>query len=284
MQLRDVSRQAGMAEVATGVLHNVGNVLNSLGVSATLVLAGLRESRVGNVKRVAQLLSEQGDRLAEFLENDPRGREIRSYLTNLGENLCAENRALLADTQAIAVHVEHIGKIVAAQQSYARRGGVTEEVEVTELVDKAIALNFTDSTNVTVTRDYQFAPRLTLDRHKLIQILGNLLSNARHALRDQTLGQRILTVRIRAITAGSFAIDVEDSGVGIQTDVLQRLFEFGFTTKKDGHGFGLHASANLAKELGGELSGHSNGPGRGARFTLRVPLLVVPEQLPRRRA
>jgi C4-dicarboxylate-specific signal transduction histidine kinase len=152
------------------------------------------------------------------------------------------------------------------------------------LVDKAIALNFTDSTDVTVTRDYQFAPRLILDRHKLIQILGNVLSNSRHALRDQTQGQRILTVRIRAITAGSFAIDVEDSGIGIETAVLQRLFEFGFTTKKDGHGFGLHASANLAKELGGELSGHSNGPGRGARFTLRVPLLVVPEQLPRRRA
>jgi C4-dicarboxylate-specific signal transduction histidine kinase len=182
------------------------------------------------------------------------------------------------------VHVEHIGKIVAAQQSYARRGGVTEEVDVAELVDKAIALNFTDSTDVTVTRDYQFAPRLTLDRHKVIQILGNLLSNARHALRDQTQGQQMLTVRIRAITPGSLAIDVEDSGIGIETAVLQRLFEFGFTTKKDGHGFGLHASANLAKELGGELSGQSDGPGRGARFSLRVPLLAIPEQLTKRRA
>jgi C4-dicarboxylate-specific signal transduction histidine kinase len=205
-------------------------------------------------------------------------------LTNLGENLCAENRALYADTQAIVVHVEHIGKIVAAQQSHARRGGVTEEVDVAELVDKAIALNFTDSTDVTVTRDYLFAPRLTLDRDKMFQILGNLLSNARHALREQTQGQRILTVRIRATTPDSFAIDVEDSGIGIETAVLQRLFEFGFTTKKDGHGFGLHASANLAKELGGGLSGHSDGPDRGARFTLRVPLLAVPEQLARRRA
>jgi C4-dicarboxylate-specific signal transduction histidine kinase len=218
------------------------------------------------------------------LENDPRGREVRGYLTNLGENLCAENRALHADTQAIVLHVEHIGKIVAAQQSYARRGGVTEEVDVAELVDKAIVLNFTDSTDVTVTRDYRFAPRLTLDRHKMIQILGNLLSNARHALRDQTGGQRMLTVRIRAITPGSFAIDVEDSGIGIETAVLQRLFEFGFTTKKDGHGFGLHASANLAKELGGELSGQSDGPGRGARFSLRMPLSAATEQLARRRA
>jgi NO-binding membrane sensor protein with MHYT domain len=284
MQLRDVSRQAGMAEVATGVLHNVGNVLNSLGVSATLVLAGLRDSRVGNVQRVAKLLAEQGDRLGDFLQNDPRGREVRTYLSSLGENLCAENRALHADTQAIVVHVEHIGKIVAAQQSYARRGGVTEEVDVAELVDKAIALNFTGSTDVTVKRDYQVAPRLILDRHKLIQILGNLLSNARHALRDQTEGQRVLKVGTRATTPGSFAIDIEDSGTGIETAVLERLFEFGFTTKKDGHGFGLHASANLAKELGGELSGHSDGPGRGARFTLQVPLSAANEQPARRRA
>ena len=284
MQLRDVSRQAGMAEVATGVLHNVGNVLNSLGVSATLVLAGLRDSRVGNVQRVAKLLTEQGDRLGDFLQNDRRGREVRSYLTNLGENLCAENRTLHADTQAIVVHVEHIGKIVAAQQSYARRGGVTEEVDVAELVDKAIALNFTDSTDVTITRDYQLTPRLTLDRHKLIQILGNVLSNAHHALRDQTQGERMLTVRIHPLTQGSFAIDVEDSGTGIETAVLQRLFEFGFTTKKDGHGFGLHASANLAKELGGELCGHSDGPGRGARFSLRMPLSAANEQMARRRA
>jgi len=284
MQLRDVSRQAGMAEVATGVLHNVGNVLNSLGVSATLVLAGLRDSRVGNVQRVAKLLTEQGDRLGDFLQNDRRGREVRSYLTNLGENLCAENRTLHADTQAIVVHVEHIGKIVAAQQSYARRGGVTEEVDVAELVDKAIALNFTDSTDVTITRDYQLTPRLTLDRHKLIQILGNVLSNAHHALRDQRQGQRMLTVRIHPLPQGSFAIDVEDSGTGIETAVLQRLFEFGFTTKKDGHGFGLHASANLAKELGGELCGHSDGPGRGARFSLRMPLSAASEQMARRRA
>jgi len=135
-----------------------------------------------------------------------------------------------------------------------------------------------------VTRDYQIAPRLTLDRHKLIQILSNLLSNARHALQDQIQGQRVLTVRIRAMMPGSFAIDVEDSGTGIETAILERLFEFGFTTKKDGHGFGLHASANLAKELGGELSGQSDGPGRGARFSLRVPLSAATEQLARRRA
>jgi two-component system sensor kinase FixL len=284
VQLRDASHQAGMAEVATGVLHNVGNVLNSLGVSAALVLARLRDSRVGNVQRVAKLLTDQGDRLGAFLENDPRGREVPGYLTQLGEHLGAESAHLQTETQAIVTHVEHIGRIVVAQQSYARRSGITEEVDVAELLDNAIALNFTGSIDTTVNRDYQAVPGLTIDRHKLMQILGNLLSNARHALREQTAGSRILTARIRAPADGSLSIDVEDSGIGIEAGLLKRLFEFGFTTKKDGHGFGLHVSGILAKDLGGELSGHSDGQGRGARFSLRLPLAAADELATRKRA
>jgi NO-binding membrane sensor protein with MHYT domain len=283
VQLREVSRHAGMAEVATGVLHSVGNLLNSLGVSTSLVLAGLRDSRVGNVQRVAKLLADNADRMGVFLESDPRGREVPTYLAQLGENLVTENRTLHTEMQAIATHVEHIGKIVAAQQTYARRGGVTEDVDVAELVDNAIALNFAGTADVTIHRDYQAVPLLTLDRHRLIQILGNLLSNARHALRDLGDGERTLRVRVRP-SAASLMIEIEDSGVGIAAEVVGRLFAFGFTTKKDGHGFGLHASANLAKELGGDISVHSDGPGRGARFTLRLPLVVAAETAERKQA
>jgi NO-binding membrane sensor protein with MHYT domain len=283
MQLRDTSRQAGMAEVATGVLHNVGNVLNSLGVSVAMVQSGLRDSRVGNIQRIAKLLLDQGDNLGTFLAQDKRGREIPAYLAQLGEHLGGENGKLRAETQAIATHVEHIGKIIAAQQTYARRGGITEVIDdLAELVDNAIALNFAANTEVTVRREYEAAPPLTLDRHKLIQILGNLLSNARHALRDQP--QRILTARIQASVPGSLAIEVEDSGLGIDAATLGRLFEFGFTTKSDGHGFGLHASANLAKELGGHIDVHSDGRGRGARFTLRLPLAAAQVTIERKRA
>jgi signal transduction histidine kinase len=283
MQLREASRHAGMAEVATGVLHSVGNLLNSLGVSTTTVLSRLRESRASNVQRVAKLMTENASQIGRFMETDPRGLEIPPYLSQLGERLGAENRALHAEMQIIATHVEHIGKIVAAQQTHARRGGVTEEVDIAELVDNAIALNFAGAPDVTVHREFQNFPQLTLDRHRLIQILGNLLGNARHALRDLPHGSRALTVRIRSV-AESLIIDVEDNGVGIAADVLPRLFTFGFTTKKDGHGFGLHASANLAKELGGEISVHSDGPGHGARFTLLLPLAVTAATVERKLA
>jgi NO-binding membrane sensor protein with MHYT domain/signal transduction histidine kinase len=284
LQLRDVSRQAGMAEVATGVLHSVGNVLNSLGVAVALVQSGVRESRVGNVQRVARLLSDQGDKIGAFVSDDARGREIPGYLTQLGEALVDENAKLYSRAQAIVTHVEHIAKIVAAQQTYARRGGITEQVDIAELVDHAIALNFAANTDVLINRQYASVPPLTLDRHKLIQILANFLSNARHALLDQTKGQRVLTVRIQTPATGGLTIDIEDSGAGIDADTLGRLFKFGFTTKKDGHGFGLHASAILAKELGGEVTGKSDGPGRGACFTLYLPLTAAHSLDARRRA
>jgi NO-binding membrane sensor protein with MHYT domain len=274
-QLRDASRDAGMAEVATGVLHSVGNVLNSLGVSASLMQSHLRESRVGNVQRLAELLTAQGDRVGNFLENDERGRQMPSYLAQLGENLSTENQRLQTEAAAIAAHVGHIRTIVAAQQTYARRGGVTEAIDVGQLLDGAVAIHFADMTDVIIRREYEPLEALTLDRHKLIQILGNLLSNARHALKDRGDARRQLTLRIKRQALDSVLIEIQDSGVGIPAGVLGRLFEFGFTTKKDGHGFGLHTSAILAKELSGELAAFSDGPGCGARFVLRLPTDAV---------
>jgi len=284
LQLQDASRHAGMAEVATGVLHSVGNVLNSLGVSATMLQARLRESRAGNVERAAKLIEAQGPRLGEFFANDPRGRELPGYLKQLGEHLIVENRALCDEAQAVVTHVEHIGRIVAAQQTYARHGGSMEEIDVAELIEHALVMHFPTNAEVTVRRENRGVGKAMVDRHKLLQIMGNLLSNARHALRDRMQGPRELTVRLRAQAQGFYAIDVEDTGVGIGAEAMQRLFEFGFTTKKEGHGFGLHASAILAKEMGGELSARSDGLNRGACFTLRLPIAAADAELQRKSA
>ncbi len=284
LQLQEASRHAGMAEIATGVLHSVGNVLNSLGVSAALLQARLRESRVGNVERAAKLIDAQGSRLGEFFDSDPRGRELPGYLRQLGEHLAAEHRTLCDEAQAVVTHVEHIGKIIAAQQTYARRGGSIEEIDVAELIEHALVMHFSASTELTVRRENRGVGRVMVDRHRLLQIMGNLLSNSRHALRDRMQGPREVTVRLRALPEGFFAIDVEDTGCGISAESMQRLFEFGFTTKKDGHGFGLHASAILAKEMGGELTAHSEGVNRGACFTVRLPVAAAEAEQQRKSA
>jgi C4-dicarboxylate-specific signal transduction histidine kinase len=266
------------------VLHSVGNVLNSLGVSAAMLQSRLRESRVGNVERAAKLIEAQGSTLGEFFASDPRGKELPGYLRQLGEHLVAENRTLCDEAQAVVTHIEHIGKIVAAQQTYARHGGSVEEIDVAELIEHALVMHFSTSANVLVRRENRGVGKAMVDRHKLLQIMGNLLSNARHALRDRKQGPRELTVRLRALPPGSYAIDVEDTGIGISTEAMKRLFEFGFTTKKDGHGFGLHASAILAKEMGGELSARSEGVNRGACFTVRLPVAAADAEPQRRSA
>ena len=284
LQLQEASRHAGMAEVATGVLHSVGNVLNSLGVSAAMLQARLRESRVGNIERAVKLMDAQGSRLGEFLTSDARGKELPGYLRQLGEHLLADHRELCDEAGAVVTHVEHIGRIVAAQQTYARHGGSFEEMEVAELIEHALVLHFTASAGVTVRRENRGVGKAMVDRHKLLQILGNLLSNARHALRDSSQGPRELTVRLRPLPSGFYAIDVEDTGVGIGPEAMKRLFEFGFTTKKEGHGFGLHASAILAKEMGGELTARSDGANRGACFTVRLPVAAAEMDSQRRSA
>ncbi|MGH8219565.1 MAG: MHYT domain-containing protein [Steroidobacteraceae bacterium] len=284
LQLQEASREAGMAEVATGVLHSIGNVLNSLSVSASILSSRLRESRVINVQRAARLLTDQSPGFGAFFESDPRGREFPAYLRQLGEHLATENRELCDEARAVATHVEHIGKIVAAQQTYARHGGSIEELEVSELIEHAIALHFPTDSELLVRRDYQSVGRAVLDRHKVLQILANLLSNARHAMRGPGQGPKLLTVRLHPASSGSCQIEVEDTGTGISEESMRRLFEFGFTTKEDGHGFGLHSSAILAREMGGELIARSDGVARGACFTLRLPLAGAEAELQRRSA
>ena len=159
-QLRDASRDAGMAEVATGVLHSVGNVLNSLGVSASLMQSRLRDSRVGNVQRIATLLTSRAK--ARHVPRERRARQADAGLSGAARREPdAENQRLQTEAAAIAAHVGHIRNIVAAQQTYARRGGVTEAVDIAELLDNAVAIHFADMTDVSVRREYEPLAPLT---------------------------------------------------------------------------------------------------------------------------
>ena len=283
LQLRDASRQAGMAEVAAGVLHNIGNALNSLGVSAAVLQTGLRDSRAGNVQRVATLLLENSADLGTFLTADGRGREVPGYLAQLGQQLITERVQLHEEAKAVAAHIEHIARIVAAQQTYARHSDSGDELDLSELVDQTLTLNFSNHAELRITRQFDPLPRIIADRHRIMQILTNLVTNARHALRGLDPAGQLLTVRILGGEPGWFSLEVQDSGIGMSPEVLARLFEFGFTTKKTGHGFGLHASANMAREMGGALTARSDGPGTGSCFCLRLPLRT-PAQEGRRRA
>lgn len=273
-ELLVVSRKAGMAEVAASVLHNVGNVLNSVNVSANLVSKQVKQSKAANVSRVSALLQEQASDLGGFLTQDTKGRQIPGYLEQLGQHLIEEQNSMARELESLTKNVEHINEIVATQQSYTRVMGMAETVSVKVLVEDAIQ---TDSVSlakhqVAVTRNYvEPLPEITTDKHKVLQILINLLRNAKHACNDSEQSAKRVTVLVTAENE-KIKIEVADNGVGIPAENLTRIFNYGFTTRKTGNGLGLHISALAAMEMGGSLTAKSDGPGKGAAFTLELPL------------
>jgi PAS domain S-box-containing protein len=270
-QLLIASRQAGMAEVASNVLHNVGNVLNSVNVSATLVAQRIKRSKCSGLERVATLLSAQTD-LAAFLES-PQGRHLQEYLKELAQELLAERDASTTELAALRANIEHIKEIVAMQQGYAKRGGLIDTIDIRVLAEDSLRMNegAFSRHGVTVVRDFAEVPLIQVDKHKVLQILVNVIRNAKYACSEMQGGEKRVTVRIRA-TADSIVVAVIDTGIGIPAQNLERIFNHGFTTRADGHGFGLHSSALAAHELGGSLYATSAGIGQGATFTLTLPL------------
>jgi len=271
-QLLDASREAGMAEVATSVLHNVGNVLNSVNVSATLIADHLRQSKTANVAKLAALLDQHKSDLAGFLTADARGQTLPAYLTALAELLADEQKTQIAELDYLRKNVEHINEIVAMQQANARALGVIETVSVPDLLEEALRINADALSrhNVATIRDYQARPSVATDKHKVMQILINLVRNAKLACVDAGRTDKEITVRITS-DKRSVKIAIIDNGVGIPAENLTRIFNHGFTTRKHGHGFALHSGALAAKEIGGALTVHSDGPGHGATFTLELP-------------
>jgi len=273
-KLVETSRCVGMAEVATGVLHNVGNVLNSLSVSATLVNDRMRRSKAGNLRRAATMLREQNGHLANFLTVDPKGKLLPDYLCKVADDLGEEHEQAISEMTFVGKQIEHIKEIVAMQQSYARVSGAYEPLSVTDLVDDAVKMNQSDFERqlIRVIRETDIdLPLVNADRHKVLQILINLLRNATYAMENQSAGHKQLIIRVTLASTSRVGIAICDNGVGIAPENMIKIFKSGFTTKKDGHGFGLHSGANAAKEMGGRLTVQSPGPGQGATFTLELP-------------
>jgi PAS domain S-box-containing protein len=272
-RLVESSRQAGMAEIASSVLHNVGNVLNSVNVSSTLVAEKARELKVSSVARLAALVREHETDLANFLVNDAKGKQIPGFLSNLASTLEHEREALMDEVKSLESNVAHIKEIVSMQQNYAKSLGVLEVLKITDLVEDAVRMNSgaISRHRVKLVREFSEVPPVMTDKHKILQILVNLIRNAKYACDDSGRDDKEITLRV-ANGEGTIKISVIDNGIGIPPENLTRIFSHGFTTRKDGHGFGLHSGALAAKEMGGDLVVSSAGTGQGATFTLILPV------------
>lgn len=276
-KLVETARQAGMTEMAVDVLHNVGNVLNSVGVTAQDLKRRISQSKMASLQPLIELMEQQGEALPDFIANDPRGQKLPSYLSALGSHLNDEHQVITTGLNELERHIQHIQDIVHLQQSYSRTIGLTERVDIVEVIDDAIALNkvAVQQYGIRIEKDLASMPKVVLDRQKLLQILTNLISNARQALHNGDAAHKQIHIRMYCSEPKTFRIEVSDNGMGIAEENLTRIFQHGFTTRQDGHGFGLHSSAIAAFEMDGTLQAESPGPGRGATFTIELPIRIL---------
>jgi signal transduction histidine kinase len=255
------------------VLHNVGNVLNSVNVSATLIADRVKRSKATNLARVVALLQEHEADLGTFITSDARGKHLPTYLAELSTQVHSEQQDALKEIEALRQNIDHIKEIVTMQQSYATMSGVKEVLNPVDLIEDSLRMNAGALTRhgVTVARDFEPVPSINVDKHRVLQILVNLVRNAKYACDESDCENKVLTLRLRS-SVNRLKIIVCDNGVGIPPENLTRIFNHGFTTRPNGHGFGLHSGALAAQELGGTLIAESAGIGQGATFTLELPL------------
>ncbi|WP_236708681.1 DAHL domain-containing protein [Pseudomonas sp. Root569] len=273
-ELMDSARQAGMAEIATNVLHNVGNVLNSVNISADLVTRTLRNSKARGLGKAMQLLNEHPGDLGTFLTEDAKGKLLPGYLNQLVDAIALEQQGMADELTQLSKSVDHIKDIVSTQQSYAGASSLLEPVDIGALMDDALRMNAgaLSRHHVTVVKEYAQVPQILGDKHRLLLIMVNLISNAKYAMTGLSDRPRQMTLTVLPGADDTLKISVKDDGEGIPPENMIRIFTHGFTTRKEGHGFGLHSCALAAVEMNGQLSAHSDGPGRGAVFTLTIPL------------
>ena len=282
-ELMKSARGAGMAEIATSVLHNVGNVLNSVNVSAGIVADKVRTSEVSSLARVSELIATHHGDLPAFLTQDDRGKLIPSFIADLAECLGDEQTIVLREVENLSHGIEHIKQIVAAQQTMAKSSTIRTAVRPATLFDNALGIETAGApARFKVHKRFAEISEIMLDQHKVLQILINLITNASQAVASRPIGERevTLSLQIARTEAGDrLQFQVADNGMGISPENINRIFTHGFSTKKNGHGFGLHGAVNAAREMDGSLSVQSDGEGKGAVFTLALPITAPGDDL-----
>ncbi len=273
----DSAHRAGMAEIASEVLHNVGNAVNSANCSVEVLEERLGSSKINGLDRAVTLLREQAPRAAEFFGQDPRGAKLIDYLGNLNDTLRQEYSDYQSEAVRLRETIRHIRGAIAEQQTYAGRSDFRQDVDLSALLNEVLRLNQEQLhlAEIQVSVDLPPLPDLQLNKSKMSQVLVNLVRNAIHAMQSQSSDARRLTIAVRPVEDGGIEIEVHDTGQGFDDAVRSKLFTHGFTTKPEGNGFGLHYCANAVREAGGHITALSPGPGEGATFRIRLPQVMA---------
>jgi signal transduction histidine kinase len=273
-KLAENAHKAGMSEIATSVLHNVGNVLNSLKTAGYVARETAKGSVVSKLLKANELLGAQMDNIDEFIASDPKGKKLLRYYLELGEMLNKENTYIVENLTQILDNTDSISEIISAQQAYAYSSNSFSEImPITEIIENALTLSESSHSrhHILVEKRFGTVPKIPIQKTKTLHVILNLLKNAKEAMTTNRLEDRKLVIDVH-VEEPHLILAISDTGYGIVEENLSKIFSFGFTTKSDGHGSGLHSSANYMTEMGGRMWAESAGEGKGATFTLAFPL------------
>lgn len=274
-QLVDAAHKSGMADMATGVLHNIGNILNSVN------LAGEEIQRISNASKIAGLIKgtdmlQAQENMSDFLANDARGQKLPAYFIKMAKVLNDEIDEINKESRALIEKTTMMKEVISTQQSYAKSGFHSEKLNISELVEDALKIQEASLKKWGVKLDKKFAdtPHCEGQKSKLLQVITNLVKNAKEAMDDNDTFNRPKEMRIETGMVNDTAVylTIKDNGCGISTEQLNKIFNHGFTTKETGHGFGLHTCANAMTEMKGALKVDSEGVQKGATFTVTIPV------------
>lgn len=272
-QLISVARRAGMAEVATSVLHNVGNVLNGINVSVSLIQEKLKKTEMARFAVIANFLKENKKGEAFFGVENVKVTECFNYILLLEKTWEKEHGDFIEEQSSLIKKIQHVKHIVRMQQSMACNYSIKEEVILQNvMVDSLLMNNLSENhPGFDIQINCKDVPAFFVDRAKLLQILINLIQNAKESVIEANIENKELILNAKLIEGRTIEIQVIDNGIGITASDYVKVFTFGYTTKKKGHGFGLHSSSVAARELGGSLTVKSREDKRGATFILKFP-------------
>lgn len=259
---------AGINQVTTEILHNVGNIVNSIGLSIDVMKDSFTEDEFNQFKEVMRILEQK------IQHRDLNGLEaILEFVRVFGTKTQRDMNSLKSVLESLEKFVVHLRRLTEVQKLQLPNVPYEAEVNLDLLIQDSLhlaGLNGPDNFGVEVHPGIKKIGRFISDEHRLMQIFVNLLVNAKHAVFASRPQDRKIAILARVV-GQSLVLTIEDNGCGIKKEDLRNLFQAGFTTKAEGNGLGLHNSANQIRFLGGEIGVFSYGESQGAIFTIRLP-------------
>lgn len=273
-QLIENAHRAGMADIATGTLHNVGNLLNSVKTSNRIIQDILRDSAYGGLQKANELLKENFDDIENFILKNPKGIKLLQYYLKIGENFGKEYQVLRLNNERLAEKIETIAEVISAQQNFAGAATLIENHNLANIINSALVMQqgTIERYGIEIQKSFNVLPDVPVQKTKLVHIVINLIQNAKDAMiANSEVSKYVISVSTYAEDQHAI-IRFADNGIGFSDETLKRMFNMGFTTKSKGHGFGLHSSANYMTEMKAEIWAESPGENLGATFYLKFKL------------